>query len=271
MPQADPQNGPGPTDAETGPMLEGWTTIAAIAALIPDVRIGLMVGGNTYRHPAVVAKMAVTVDHISNGRAVIGIGAGWQLNEHQRYGIELGSVGQRSDKLEEACQVIRAMLTGGRVNYDGTHYQLVDAPAEPAPIQSPLPLLVGGRGEQRTLRTVARWANEWNAWGAPADMAHSRNVLARHCDTANRDLNDIYVTAAAVLRICETTDESATIRATMAHRGGLIGTIDELKTAVEAYNQTGVDELVIPDFAIPPKHRLDTYNRFDNEVLAHFR
>ena len=148
MPVADSDNGPGPTDAEMGPMLEGWVTLGALAGSVEEVRLGLMVGGNTYRHPAVVAKMALTLDNISGGRAVLGLGAGWQLNEHQRFGIPLPSVKDRSDMLEEAVALCRVMFEAGdgRVDFTGSHYQLTQAPVAPGPVNGRLPIMVGGAG-----------------------------------------------------------------------------------------------------------------------------
>ncbi len=268
MPVADPGNGPGPTDHEMGPCLEGWTAISALAALIPRVRVGLMVGGNTYRHPAVVAKMAATIDHISGGRVIVGLGAGWQVNEHQRLGIELGSRGERSDRLEEACVVIRRLLRDERADFDGEHYQLSGAPAEPKPLQAHLPLLVGGSGERRTLKTVALHADEWNRWGRPDDMLHGVRVLHNWCDTVDRNPEEIRVTAAGVLRICADKAESESRRSVAAHRGGLVGTVDELRDAVDAYRAAGVEELVVPDFTIAADRRAQEFGRFQTEVLG---
>ena len=138
--------------------LEAWTTIAGVAACVDRLRIGVLVSGNTYRHPAVLAKMAATVDHISEGRLVLGLGAGWQQNEHEAYGIEFHDVTERLARLEEACQVIRLLHTQKRSNFEGRFYRLSDAPCEPKPVQRPLPLLVGGRGgesddeDRRSLR-----------------------------------------------------------------------------------------------------------------------
>ena len=123
--------------------------------------------GNTYRHPAVLAKMAATVDHICEGRLVLGLGAGWQVNEHEAYGIGLPSVPDRLARLDEACQVIRMLHSQQRSHFDGRFYRLVDAPCEPKPLQQPLPLLVGGSGEKVTMRIAALYADEWNCWGLP--------------------------------------------------------------------------------------------------------
>jgi F420-dependent oxidoreductase-like protein len=260
-------------EAETGvepelaPVLEAWTLQAALAATVPRVRIGAMVSGNTYRHPAVLAKMAATVDHISGGRLVLGLGAGWQENEHRRYGIELGSPGVRSDRLEEACEIVHRLLAEPRVDFTGDHYRLDGAPAEPKPVGDRIPLLVGGRGEQRTLRTVARWADEWNAWGAPDDFRHLRTVVARHCDDAGRDPSAIRVSAAALHIPCDDEATATTLREALAHRSGLVGTIEQLRERVVDYADAGVDEIVVPDFNHPVAGRVETFDRFRAEVI----
>ena len=132
------------------PWPEAWTTLSAVAAVVPRLRIGTLVTGNTYRHPAVLAKMAATLDHISDGRLVLGLGSGWQENEHQQYGLEFYTVNERLDRLDEACQVIKALFSEEKSNFTGQHYTLTDASLEPKPVQTPLPLLIGGGGEKVT-------------------------------------------------------------------------------------------------------------------------
>lgn len=270
MPSADPGNGPGPTDAEMAPFLEGWMLLGGLATVVPRVRLGLMVGGNTYRHPAVVAKMAITLDHLSGGRAVLGLGAGWQLNEHQRLGIELPSLKERSDRLEEATAMCRAMFeaNGERVDFEGTHYRLTQAPVEPGPVGDSIPILIGGAGAKRTLRTVARHADEWNAWGRPDTIAEHLEVLRGHCEAEGRDPSDVHVTAVGLLIIVDDAAEAEEIRGGLAHRSGLVGTVDELKAVIEQYEAVGVDELVVPDFAITGPAKMDTLRRFNDEVLG---
>ncbi len=156
---------------------EAWTTLSAIAATVPRLRLGTLVTGNTYRHPAVLAKMAATVDHISRGRLVLGLGSGWQENEHKKYGIEFGTVGERLEKLEEACQIIKGLFTGESMTFDGKYYQLENAPLEPKPVQPTLPLMIGGGGEKVTLRITAQYADEWNVWGNVDELTHKMNIL----------------------------------------------------------------------------------------------
>ncbi len=265
MPNVDPEAEG--SDAELEPVLEAWTLQAALAALVPRLRIGAMVTGNTYRHPAVLANMATTVDHISGGRAVLGIGAGWQRNEHRHYGIDLGTPRERSDRLEEACEVIVGLLRSPRTDFDGAHYALIDAPAEPKPVSSHLPLLVAGRGPQRTLRTVARYADEWNAWALPEEVPGLRSVIERHAEACDRDPSTIRVTVAAMAHFCTDESKAEELRSLYEHRGGLVGTIDQLCGQVEAYVRAGVDELVVPDFNMPRDRREELLGTLRSDVF----
>jgi len=173
----------------TGPCLEGWTLISALAALTSRVRVGVMVTGNTYRHPAVLANMAATVDIISHGRLDFGIGAGWNEAEHTMYGIPLFAPAERIHRLDEACDIIRRLWTEPRVTFAGRYYQLENAVCEPKPVQQPHPpFVIGGGGEQLTLRVVARFADIWNFSGSDVDMfIHKSGVLKAHCETIGRD------------------------------------------------------------------------------------
>ena len=167
---------------------EGWQVLSAWAALTKRVRIGMLVTGNTYRHPAIVAKMAATLDHISGGRAIAGMGAAWFEFEHTRYGISFPPVGQRIEQLDEALTVMRSLFTQARTEFQGRYYQLTDAPAEPKPIQAHLPILIGGSGERKTLRVVAKHADIWHAFAdSPAEFARLLEVLRAHCDAVGRD------------------------------------------------------------------------------------
>ena len=161
-----------------------WSTLAGLAATVPRLRIGSMVSCNTYRHPAVLAKIAATVDNISGGRLVLGLGAGWQENEHAAYGLDLHTLGERMQRMEEACQVIKTLFTNRRSNYAGRYYQLAHAPLEPKPVQNPLPLLIGGGGEKVTLRVTAQYADEWHVWGDVATFEHKTAVLDQHCESS---------------------------------------------------------------------------------------
>ena len=179
----------------------------------------------------------------------------------------LGSLKERSDRFAEACEVITSLLSNERTTFSGEYYELVDAPAEPKPVQDRIPLMIGGGGEQRTLRTVARWADEWNGWGPPAHVEHKVEVLTRRCEEIGRDVAEIRKSACGFLRIYDDEHESARAREHLGPRGGLVGTPDELKATIEAYRSAGVDELVVPDFGSTLEARMPVFERFTREVF----
>jgi alkanesulfonate monooxygenase SsuD/methylene tetrahydromethanopterin reductase-like flavin-dependent oxidoreductase (luciferase family) len=222
------------------PVLEAGSLVAALGAAVPRVRIGTLVYGNTYRHPAVVANMAATVDHITRGRFTLGVGAGWQINEHDQYGIPLPPIGKRIDQFVEALQVIKGLLQTPRTTVDGTYYQLTDAVCEPKPVQDRLPIMIGAKGEQRMLRVVAEHADMWNTWGRPDLIAHKSAVLDRHCADVGRDPTSITRTAQALTVV----DGEVPTGQTMPVIGG---SRRDLEADLAAYRKVGVDELIIPD------------------------
>jgi F420-dependent oxidoreductase-like protein len=180
----------------TGPCLEGWVTLAALAQATRRLRMGVMVTGIHYRHPAVLANMAATLDIISGGRLEVGIGAGWNQEESGAYGIPLGTPRDRSDRFEEACQVLTCLFRDTTTDFEGRFYKLNVARCEPKPVQSPLPICIGGNGEKRTLRTAARYANHWNfVGGSPQDFAHKREALREHCAAIGRDPAEIVLSS----------------------------------------------------------------------------
>jgi F420-dependent oxidoreductase-like protein len=183
----------------TGPCFEGWTMLAYLAALTRNLRLGVLVTGNTHRHPAVLANMAATVDVASGGRLEIGLGAGWSEEEHAAYGIPLPAWKDRFDRLEEACAVIDGLLTRERTTFHGRHYRLKDARCEPKPVQQPRPpLVIGGKGEKRTLRIAAGWADQWNyPGGEPQELERLIGVLRGHCADLGRDPAEIEVSVKA--------------------------------------------------------------------------
>lgn len=186
----------------TGPQFEGLTLLAAMAERTERVRCGILVLGVTYRHPAVVANMAATIDHISGGRLELGMGAAWFEPEHQQYGIPFPRIGERMDMLDEACHIVRSLWTQEKTTFEGKHWQLKDAYLEPKPVQQRLPLVIGGSGERRTLRIVAEHADIWHTGIGDADeYRHKLDVLARHCADVGRDPADVRksVTFRAVL------------------------------------------------------------------------
>jgi len=181
------------TGDPTGPCLEGWSTLAAFAALTERLRVGLMVTGNTYRHPTVLANIGATVDIISRGRLDFGIGAGWNELEHRSYGIPLPTAADRIRALGEACEIIRRMWTEEAPSFEGRYYQTHEARCEPKPVQKPYPpFVLGGGGEKLTLRVVAQYANVWNmAGGPPEEFARKSAILDEHCAAVGRNPDEI--------------------------------------------------------------------------------
>jgi len=179
----------------TGPCLEGWTALAALAQATERMRVGVLVTGNVYRHPAVLANMVATVDIVSKGRLELGLGAGWNEEECAAYGIDLPPLKERFDRFDEALEVIIGLLSATTTDFAGQHYALKDARCEPKPVQRPHPpICIGGSGEKRTLRSAARWAQHWNhPGGRPEDIAHSIEVLHGHCADIGRDPSEILV------------------------------------------------------------------------------
>lgn len=253
-------------DDVSGPMLECWSVVTALATSVPRVGIGTLVCGNTYRHPAILANQAATADVISDGRVILGLGAGWQVNEHQKYGIELFSVGERMDRFDEACQIVRSLVDQDRTTFEGRHYRITDAPLEPKPV-GPLPLLIGGGGEKRTLRIAAAHAQEWNVWSTPEVFAHKSAVLDGHCDDLGRDPGTIHRSTQALLFLSDDEPFLAGMRDRDIGMPTLVGTPAELVDVVGRYQDAGVDELIIPDFTLGSgEKRRDLLDRFKREV-----
>ena len=182
-----------------GSIFEAWQLVAAWAAITRRVQIGVMVSSVTLRHPALLAKMAVTLDHISGGRAISGIGAGWFQAENDAYGIGWNEIGERLTRLEEAAHIMCSLFDEPRTTFHGDHYRLTDAPAAPKPLQPHLPLLIGGGGERRTMRIAARYADLWNTFGSPASMGRKVSLLHGYCAEVGRDVSAIIPTVAVML------------------------------------------------------------------------
>lgn len=232
------------------PVFEAWTLIGAMAEVTRRVRIGVMVTGNTYRHPGVLAKVAVTADHLCDGRLEMGMGASWAENEHTMLGIEFGKVRERIDRLGEACQVMHLLWTQPHADFEGRHYRLERAIAEPKPRQRPHPpLWIGGAGERRTLRVVAEQADVWNVPGAraispgtitPEEVGRLSRVLDGHCEAVGRD--------------------PATVRRSVQYR--FDGDIDGTAAMTEAYLRQGTTEFIVMVAGDDPRARAeDAANR----------
>ncbi|HET6472914.1 MAG TPA: LLM class F420-dependent oxidoreductase [Pseudomonadales bacterium] len=251
----------------SAPWPEAWMTLAAIGAQVPRIRIGTLVVGNTYRHPAVLAKMAATLDHITGGRVVLGLGAGWQENEHKQYGIPFYTTGERLGRLEEACQVIKSLFAEPKSNFSGKFYQLTDASLEPKPVQKPMPLLIGGGGEKRTLKITAQYADEWNVWGTVDTLKAKMAILDGHCKTVGRNPKAIERSAVALLFMSDDATYLKRMRDSKIPQAANIGTVAEIRDIVAQYQAIGVDELIVPDFTLgPTPQKLATLDQFIREV-----
>ena len=259
---------PNAEDTST-PFPEAWTTLSALGGSVPRLRLGTLVTGNTYRHPAVLAKMAATLDHISGGRVVLGLGSGWQENEHRQYGIPFYTVNERLRRLDEACQVIKSLFSEPKSNFDGQFYQLTDASLEPKPVQTPLPLLIGGGGEKMTLKITAKYADEWNVWGTVETLQHKMAILDQHCADVGRHPADIQRSAVALLFMSEDTGFLEKMRSADMQQAAIIGTPAEVKDIVAQYEAAGVNELIVPDFTLGPREqKLATLDTFISDVAG---
>jgi len=253
-----------------GPWQECWTSLAGLAALVPRVKIGSLVAGNTLRHPAVLAKQVAQVDIISGGRCILGIGAGYFEGEHQAYGIELGTIGERHRKLVEAVQIIRSLFEQELTTFEGRYYRLKDAPLAPKPVQERLPILIGGRGEKVMLGIVARYADAWNIGAQPEVAARVNRVLDEHCERVGRDPKTILRTVCTSVVISQDPQELARVR---GGRGWpTAGSVEEVRDVIGRYREAGFDEVIILEHfwggdAELRKHR---YAQFMEDVAPPF-
>jgi alkanesulfonate monooxygenase SsuD/methylene tetrahydromethanopterin reductase-like flavin-dependent oxidoreductase (luciferase family) len=202
------------------PIFEGWSALSGLAMATERTRLGLLVGANTFRNPGLTAKLAATLDHISDGRAILGIGGAWFGLEHQAHGMDFGTgFGQRLDWLDEAVGAMRAVLDGKSVTSPpGGRYAFDDLRHQPLPVQPHLPIMIGGSGEKKTLRTVAKYADFWNAMGSLEMMTHKVDVLRRHCDEVGRDITEIEFTLGVKLTLRDTKEEADRVwKAAMEH------------------------------------------------------
>jgi alkanesulfonate monooxygenase SsuD/methylene tetrahydromethanopterin reductase-like flavin-dependent oxidoreductase (luciferase family) len=204
------------------PIFEGWSILSAIGPLTKRVRLGLMVGANTFRKPGLTAKLATTLDHVSGGRAILGIGGAWFDREHEAFGIpDWGSgFGERLDRLDESVMLMRRLLDGERFSHAGQFYTLTDALCEPRPVQAHLPILIGGSGPRKTLRTTAQRADAWNTAGTVEEVRTRLGILDQHCADVGRDRSEIELTVSFPIVIRDaTSDAEAAYAASLAHNG----------------------------------------------------
>jgi len=250
---------------------ECWTILGAIAAQVPRLRLGSLVVGNPYRNPALVAKMAASIDQISGGRFVLGLGTGWQENEHRAYGYIFESREIRRSRFIEACDVIQMLLSQERSTFAGRYYQLDDAPLQPKPIQVKIPLLIGG-SSNKLLPIVAEKADIWNSWGEPSVIAEKIKILNECCERIGRDPATIQRTAQALVYLNEDPLVLNKLRSRQIHYPHIIGNKDEIGEAMQSYVDAGVTEFVLPDFNFRNlPERIDSLDRFNDQVISVFR
>ena len=253
------------------PTLEATAALAGLAMVTDRLRLGSLVFGNTYRHPAVLANWAKTVDHMSGGRLLLGMGAGWQINEHEQYGIELGRPRPRIDRFEEALQVLAGLLRTPVANVAGEHYTLTDAVMEPKPVQDPLPILIGAKGD-RMMGIVARYADEWNMWSLPAEFAERSAFLDAACESIGRDPATITRSTQALFFIDDDRAKVDGLIERVQPRPAIGGTADELIEAVQGWADVGVDEVIVLDATLGTgTQRLENLDLLIEQVAVPFR
>lgn len=236
----------------TQPILEGWTLLGALAAITERVQLGTLVSGVTYRNPALLAKQATTLDVISKGRAILGIGAAWYEPEHDGLGFGFPPVGERMDRLEEAIKICRLMFTEETPSFAGRHYEIVDAHNVPRPVHpGGPPIMVGGSGERRTLRLVAQYADLCNVHGSPATVRSKLDVLRRHCSDVGRDPDEITNTRLGTIVLTPDADETARVITFLRGIVGddfeesfTVGEEEEVLEQVGALVDAGLDTLI---------------------------
>ncbi len=260
------------------PIFEGWSLLNAWARETEQTRLGLLVGANTFRNPGLVAKTVTTLDHASDGRAILGIGGAWMEPEHTAHGIEFGSgFGQRLDWLDESVGAMRRMLDGESVTSEpGSHYAFSDLRHSPLPIQKHLPIMIGGGGEKKTLRTVARYADMWNGMGPLDMMAHKIDVLREHCDAVGRDIAEIEFTLGIKATIRDTEAEAIEVwKAAMAYNKTPLarvendstfwnGTAEQLADRLRPYVELGFRTVISEQ---PAPYDTETLERLIGEVV----
>ncbi len=256
-----------------GPIFEGWLTLAAWAQATERIRMGLMVGANTFREPALTAKMATTLDHISNGRAILGIGGAWFETEHVAYGLAYGSgFPERLRWLGEALPIMRGMLHGERPTAAGPRYSAKDVRNDPPPIQERLPLLIGGGGEQVTLKLVARYGDANNVGGGLENVKRKEAILVQHCETVGRDPAEIErTTGLGSVVIRDSRAEAERVHAEMFERNGKaerwkdqpVGTPEDVAERIRPFLDIGYRHLIA---GFPPPYDEESMTRFATEV-----
>lgn len=258
-------------EPNNAPVLECWAVLAALAGAVPRLQLGSLVSPSTVHHPAILAKRAATIDQASGGRLVVGVGAGWQVNEHRAYGIDLLEAKPRVDRFAEFLEILHGLLHEERTTLSGTHFTVTNAPCEPKGANGVIPIMVGTAGP-RMLRLTARFAEEWNTWGTPERVREVMAALDRACESVGRDPATVRRTAQAFFVI---SDDPAAIEATRARLPAdriVAGSTAQVVDQVGEYQAAGLDELIVPDFNLgrTPEARDEAYERFWTDIAAPF-
>ncbi|MDA1075384.1 MAG: TIGR03560 family F420-dependent LLM class oxidoreductase [Proteobacteria bacterium] len=255
-------------DHELHDTLEGWALLASVAAVTSRLKLGILVSGNTYRNPALLAKMAATIDVVSGGRVMLGIGAGWNIREHEAYGWDFPSLRERSDRLEEACALCRALFHSAadeRIDFNGRYYTLKQAAFAPkGGGGSPIPIMVGGTGEKRTLKTLAMYGDIMNVIASPERIRHLSEVLERHCEAVGRDPSEITKTVHVPIRIER--DEARAKKLRGDNAWSMIGSPQYVIDRIGDFLDVGISEFT-PQ--IRPQ-RPEIYTELDEVVFSAF-
>jgi probable F420-dependent oxidoreductase len=259
----------GDESIKPGDVHECWAMLPAIAAVTERIRVGSLVAPTSVHHPALLANRAATIDRLSNGRMVLGIGAGWQINEHAAYGIELAEPGPRVSRFDEAIQIVRSLLNEDRTTFHGDYYDVTDAPCDPKPVQSPLPILVG-TGSPRMLRITARHADEWNTWGGPNMAGAALDRLHTACEQVGRDPATVWKSAQALVFMTDDEEFAANIRNGAMGERSIVGSTAQLTDEIGRYAELGFDEFIVPDFTLgsTADERADRYRAFLSDVAG---
>ncbi len=257
-----------------GPILEGWMVLAGWAAATEKATLGLMVGANTFRNPGLTAKLAITLDHQSAGRAILGIGGAWFEREHDAYGIDFGSgFGERLDRLDESVAVMRRLLDGDRFDHDGPIYPMHDALAAPRPVQPHLPIMIGGSGPKKTLRTLARHGDMWNTGGTLEDLRRKDATMRERCAEIGRDPETIEKTFSVDMVLRDTREAALARYAEIAALGGFesddedeapqVGTPEQVADSLRPMVELGFRHFLVD---LPSPYDAETIDRI-GEVL----
>ena len=258
----------GSTDFEPGDVHEAWSILPAVAAVTSKIRIGPLVAPTSVHHPALLANRAATIDHISGGRMVLGMGAGWQINEHHAYGIDLEAPGPRVSRFEESIQIVRSLLDNERTTFDGDFYTFIDAPCDPKPIQEKLPIVVG-TGGPRMCRITARHAQEWNTWGAPEMATGRRETYTASCEKAGVDPASLHTSVQAMFFMTDDADKIAKIKGGDTGERSIAGSNDHIVDQLGQFAELGFDEVIVPDFTLggSAEERRAAYETFTNDII----